>query len=128
MWYSEHKDPSLELTCRPPGTQYGLSSKLKSRGGARVRVDPEERGRRGLGQMSARPTQTSGLSGGDQARTANVMDKECGGGWDESSLCPFPQRRLCLLPSWNPPARRAGVRKKAGFATPGAGRWRIVES
>lgn len=97
MWYSEHKDPSLELTCRPPGTQYGLSSKLKSRGGARVRVDPEERGRRGLGQMSARPTQTSGLSGGDQAKTANVMDKECGGGWDESSLCPFPPEETLLV-------------------------------
>lgn len=39
VWLSVHKDPALELTCRPPGAQYGLSSRLKSRGwGARVRV------------------------------------------------------------------------------------------
>lgn len=38
VWCSKHKDPSLELACRPPDTQYGLSLRLTSQAGAGLRV------------------------------------------------------------------------------------------
>lgn len=85
VWCSKHKDPSLELACRPPDTQYGLSLRLTSQAGAGLRV--------GLGCLwegGGSNVSKSNLalwtSWGDKA---NVMNKACRGGPIESSPCPF---------------------------------------
>lgn len=75
VWYCEHKDPSWELTCIPPGTQYGLSSRLTFQAGRGASWGV---GVGSLGQMSTRPIWPLWTFWGDKARTANVMNKECG--------------------------------------------------
>lgn len=106
VWDSAHKDPSRELTCIPPGIQYGLSSRLTSQAGTRVSWGV---GVGSLGQMSTRPIWPLWTFWGDKARTANVMNKECRVAGMKVLFALFPTGGI-LLPG------ELGPRKKAGFA------------